>query len=88
MTNSCNKNAQNVHARRKMINNNKFTLTLLICKWAAIDRCKGFSYHLLLSINCNAAKKKNVKTSLGQQTMYSKTILKICTNRNCTMHVK
>ena len=31
----------------------------LICKWAAIGRCWGFSYHSLLSINCNAAKTKN-----------------------------
>ena len=30
----------------------------LICKWAAIGRCWGFSYHSLLSINCNAAKTK------------------------------
>ena len=30
----------------------------LICKWAAIGRCWGFSYDSLLSINCNAAKTK------------------------------
>ena len=59
----------------------------LICKWAAIGRCWGFSYHSLLSINCNAAKTK-IKHLFGTMNHVFKKIWKICTNRNCTMHVK